>query len=98
MSDRSLYVALRGAAARAGLSYGQGVRGGFRLYDNRHTAATRMLHSHADMGSVADVLGHSKKTMLEIYDHSTAESRRRAVEKLQGFHAEDDKKSSAASG
>lgn len=98
LSDNALYRSLAAAARRAELSYGQHSAGGFRLYDCRHTAATRMLQSEADMGSVADVLGNSKKVMLEVYSHSSASSRRGAVDKLRGFHTEDDKKSSRPAG
>jgi integrase len=72
----TIYDALARAARRAGLPYGQGVRGGFRLYDSRHTAATRMLQSGAEMGSVADVLGNSKEIMMRVYNHSSSGSRR----------------------
>ena len=81
------------AARRAGPAYGQNVAGGFRLSDGRHTAATRMLQSGADAGSLADAPGDSKKVLTEIHSHSSASSRRGAVDRLRGFHGEDDKKS-----
>lgn len=66
INESCLYRSLRAAAVRVGLSYGQHAAGGFRLYDARHTAATRMLQSGADTGSVADVLGNTKEVMLAV--------------------------------
>lgn len=79
LSEYQLYRALRNAAARAGLSYGRDVEGGFVLHDARHTAVTRMLQGGADLATVGDVVGHTKKTMTLRYGHSTLESKRRAV-------------------
>ena len=57
-----------------------------------------MLQSGAEMKSVADVPGNSELILMRVYNHSSAASRRGAVDKLGSFHARDDKKSSASSG
>lgn len=40
-----------------------------RLYDLRHTAATRLYSSTRDLGLVQSVLGHEKADMTAIYVH-----------------------------
>ncbi len=85
LSEYQMYRAIRKAAVAARVPYGRKVEGGFTLHDNRHTAVTRMLQSGEDVATVADVVGHSKKTMTLRYAHSTLESRRRAVGKLARF-------------
>jgi integrase len=77
-----IYKCLRREAKRAGVRYGREEEGGFTFHDARHTAATRMLHGGADLATVADVLGHSSKTMTMRYAHATLESKRRAVDAL----------------
>lgn len=82
LGEYQMYRAIRSAARRAGLNYGQRVEGGFTIHDTRHTAITRMLHRGNDLATIADVVGHSKKTMTLKYGHSTLESKRRAVASL----------------
>ena len=54
----------------------------FRFHDLRHTAATRMADGGADAFALAEIFGWSDVRMALRYTHSTAESKRRAVENL----------------
>ena len=51
----------------------------------RHTAATHMVRSAADLGelrAVADVLGHSPEMLLRVYAHALPESVRAVAERI----------------
>jgi len=54
----------------------------FRFHDLRHTAATHMADGGADAFALAEIFGWSDVRMALRYTHSTAESKRRAVENL----------------
>jgi integrase len=73
------------AAESLGIPYGRKAEGGFTFHDARHTAVTNMLHDGHDLATVADISGHSKKTMALRYSHATAESRHRAMRSLEKF-------------
>jgi integrase len=59
----------------------------FRLYDCRHTFATRMIQSGVDLVTLAAMLGHSKINMVMRYAHPTEEHQREAVQKRQRYMA-----------
>jgi integrase len=59
----------------------------FRLYDLRHTWATRAAESGIDLVTLAALLGHSKIQMVLRYAHPTQEHQVRAVERLEQFNA-----------
>ena len=51
----------------------------------RHTAATHMVRSAADVGelwAVADVLGHGPDVLMRIYAHTLPESMRAVTDKI----------------
>lgn len=48
----------------------------------RHTAITMMLEGGADIASVRDIAGHSSLTVTNLYAHSGAEQRRKAVDAI----------------
>ena len=54
----------------------------YRIYDCRHTAASRMLNNGASLKQVASVLGHSSLAITEHYLHTTEEGKREAVNLL----------------
>ncbi len=60
----------------------------FRLYDLRHTWATRAAESGIDLVTLAALLGHSKIQMVLRYAHPTQEHQIRAVERMEQFVAE----------
>jgi integrase len=60
----------------------------FRLYDLRHTWATRAAESGIDLVTLASLLGHSKIQMVLRYAHPTQEHQARSVERLERFVAE----------
>ncbi len=57
----------------------------FRLYDVRHTEATRAAESAIDLVTVAALLGHSKIQIVLRYTHPTQEHQTRAVERMEQF-------------
>lgn len=59
----------------------------FRLYDLRHTWATRAAESGIDLVTLAALLGHSKIQMVLRYAHPTQEHQARSVERLEAFIA-----------
>lgn len=62
------------------------------LHDLRHTFASRLLERGERETDINKILGHSKLRMTTKYLHSSAESRRRAVESLsQVCHKEERK-------
>lgn len=60
----------------------------FRLYDLRHTWATRAAMSGVDLVTLAAMLGHSKIQMVLRYAHPTQEHQQKAMEKLEQYVAE----------
>lgn len=59
----------------------------FRLYDLRHTFATRKAESGVDIVTLAAILGHSKLAMVMRYVHPTAEHQAAAMRKAQPLRA-----------
>ena len=59
----------------------------FRLYDLRHTWATRAVESGIDLVTLAALLGHSKIQMVLRYAHPTQEHQARSVERMEQFVA-----------
>jgi integrase len=57
----------------------------FRLYDRRHTWATRAAESGIDLVTLAALLGHSKIQMVLRYAHPTQEHQARSVERMEQF-------------
>nr|MDQ3818777.1 site-specific integrase [Acidobacteriota bacterium] len=61
----------------------------FRLYDLRHTWATRAAMAGVDLVTLAAMLGHSRVQMVMRYAHPTEEHQFNAMQKLQVFVAGD---------
>ena len=55
----------------------------FVIYDLRHTFATRMVESGANLPTLAAILGHSNLRTISRYVHPSAESQREAMEKYE---------------
>ena len=60
----------------------------FRLYDCRHTFATRQVEAGTDLVTLAAMLGHSKIQMVLRYAHPTQEHQTKAMERFERFVAE----------
>jgi hypothetical protein len=60
----------------------------FRLYDLRHTWATRAAMSGIDLVTLAAMLGHSRIQMVLRYAHPTQQHQHQAMEKLEQFVSE----------
>jgi integrase/recombinase XerD len=59
----------------------------FRLYDLRHTFATRAVASGADLPTLSALLGHASIQMTMRYVHPAAEHKRLTIEKFEKFRA-----------
>ena len=55
----------------------------FRLYDCRHTFATRALESGIDLLTLASLLGHANLKMVMRYAHPSKERKRDAIRQMQ---------------
>jgi integrase len=60
----------------------------FRLYDCRHTWATRAVESGVDLVTLAAMLGHSKINMVLRYAHPTREHQTKAMDKMEQYVAD----------
>ena len=69
----------------------------FRLYDLRHTFATRAVQSGMDLPTLARILGHAKLNMALRYAHPTPEHQRLAIAKLEQYVRENRPESHAES-
>jgi len=58
----------------------------FRIYDLRHTWATRAAMSGIDLVTLAAMLGHSRIQMVLRYAHPTAEHQVSAMRRLEEFN------------
>jgi integrase len=56
-----------------------------RLYDLRHTFATRAVEAGVDLVTLAALLGHSKIQMVLRYAHPQAEHKAQAIRKMEEF-------------
>ena len=78
--DRRQLLELTGAIKRAGLTP-------FRLYDLRHTWATRAAMAGVDLVTLAAMLGHSRLQMVMRYAHPTEEHQHNAMLKIEAYQA-----------
>lgn len=70
-----------GAVARSKVAW-------FRLYDLRHTFATRATEAGIDLVTLAALLGHSRVQMVMRYAHPTEEHQFAAIQKMQAFRGQ----------
>jgi integrase len=63
------------------------VKPAFRLYDLRHTYATRAVTAGVDLPTLAALLGHSSIQMTMRYVHPAEEHKREAAGKIENFKA-----------
>lgn len=59
----------------------------FRLYDLRHTWATRAAMAGVDLVTLVAMLGHSRIQMVMRYAHPTEEHQFQAMKKVEAFTA-----------
>jgi len=65
-----------------------GIQEHFRLYDLRHTYATRAAQAGIDVLTLAALLGHTTVQMTSRYVHPTDQHKHEAVQKLEAYNAD----------
>lgn len=55
----------------------------FRMYDARHTCATRLLEAGCDLLTLAYILGHNDLSTLSRYAHPSEDRKRDAVKRME---------------
>jgi integrase len=75
---RDMVNAHHRAIAKSGVAH-------FRLYDLRHTWATRMAMTRIDLVTLAAMLGHSRIQMVLRYVHPTEQHMNEAMRRLEEF-------------
>lgn len=76
MSRVKLNAAHRGAVSRAGIEP-------VRLYDLRHTFATRATEAGVDLVTLAALLGHSRVQMVMRYAHPSERHQFEAIKRIE---------------
>jgi integrase len=59
----------------------------FRLYDHRHTYASRAVMAGVDLPTLAALLGHTTIQMTMRYVHPAEEHKREAAKKIENYKA-----------
>lgn len=65
-----------------------GIKEHFRLYDLRHTFATRAAASGVDLATLSSMLGHTKIQMTMRYVHPAEEQKKAAAARAESFRTE----------
>ena len=65
----------------------------FRLYDLRHTFATRFLEAGGDLITLQAILGHSSINMVTRYAHPTDNHKFDAIRRMEEKHQPEESKS-----
>ena len=73
------------AIKRSGLDH-------FRIYDLRHTFATRFVESFGDVVTLKELLGHANTRMVERYAHPTEQHKFDAIRKMEEQRSKSAKK------
>lgn len=68
-----------GALQRSGLPK-------FRLYDLRHTFATRFVESGGDLVTLAQILGHRDLRLVMVYSHPTDPHKQHSIRRFEAFN------------
>lgn len=87
----TLKTAHAGALRRSGLTH-------FRLYDLRHTFATRFIESGGDIVTLQALLGHSNIQMVTRYAHPTEKHQLEAMKRMESVRIESEVKKRAKCG
>lgn len=80
-TPKNFYKIMRAAVESAGLTYGRNQ--GITFHSARHSFVTTAMQ-HGDLKTVGSMSGHSDSTMVMLYTHATAESRKRLLKSMYG--------------
>ncbi|HEX8773749.1 MAG TPA: site-specific integrase [Pyrinomonadaceae bacterium] len=81
-TNPNFYKIIQRACERLDIPYGRNVDNGLVLHDARHTVVTNLLQAGVDLSTIGAITGHTDKSLILYYGHSTAESRARAGDVL----------------
>lgn len=80
-------TALRPACEKAGILYGQKVKGGFVFHDLRHSFNTHMRKAGVPESVIMEITGHSTHQMFDRYNTVDDQDKKQAVDQLQAYFA-----------
>ena len=58
----------------------------FRLYDFRHTFATRFVEAGGDLVTLAQILGHADLRMVMVYSHPTDPHKQKSIRLMESYN------------
>lgn len=80
----TFYKYVRKACSDAGLVYGRFEADGIILHDTRHSFITKLQQSGIDLATIQAFSGHSDRELVMRYSHARPESRKKAMEAIDG--------------
>jgi integrase len=83
-ATNAAYRILKFACLRLKIPYGRFTSGGFVAHDARHNFVTNLMQNNIDIETIKSLSGHSTSSMVMNYSHSSAESRRKAIDAIDG--------------
>jgi integrase len=78
------YQHMKAACEQCGITYGRFAADGVILHDARHSFITRLQQAGIDLATIQSFSGHSSRELVMRYSHARPESRRRAMEAIDG--------------
>lgn len=80
----TFYKYLSRACESVGIPYGRFKEDGIILHDNRHSFISKLQMAGVDLATIQAFSGHSTKELVMRYSHARPESRKRAMQAIDG--------------
>lgn len=78
------YRHMKQACEECGIPYGRYTDGGVVLHDTRHSFITKLQQAGIDLATIQSFSGHSSRELVMRYSHARPESRKRAMDAIDG--------------